>query len=471
MADVGVSVAGMSRAETTRNSLVRRNRGAALALAMSLIAIRAYADGAAADLLSVCNDALKYNPQYNAAQAEYRAALQLEPLAEGKLFPQLTAEVGDDQVHESVNGDYYGVRNIDRHDTFNRYFYGVRLSQALFRGDLFSSATQAEAKVKQARLVMDAAQGDLLVGVAEAYFSLLAAKDRLQFATAKASALLQQLNQIRGRTAAGLATDADLAAAQASQALAAANRLQAENGVEVAAAQLEMLAGRAYPQIKLLPADVTLLAPQPADEKAWVAKAAEQNRGVLAQRAAVEVARLENEKAHRLAWPAIDVVGVAYGLNNGGGITGKRDETDQRIGLLLTLPIYSGGQLSAGMAQSAELQNRAESLLSAAKSKATLDTRLAYLNSTAGLQKVAALKRAVDAAVASEETARGGYDSGIRTNADVLAAVEQRYQAEGEHSAARYKFLVDSLRLRQASGSLSTADLSQINRLLRAAGS
>ena len=422
-----------------------------------------------ADLLTICNDALQFNPTYAAVRAQFEAAKELKPLARGKLLPQLGVRGQFDWVHQSIEGTYYGIIDINASDTFTRTLYGAQLTQALYRPDLFLGLDKAELQQKQAFFALDAAQEALLVGVAEAYFALLAARDAQVFAKARKDTLYQQLDYIQSRTQAGLATEADQKAGQAAYELAFADAAAADSALRAAQITLESITGRAYGELKVLPPTIALAPPQPAVESVWVERARDENSAVLAARANVEVARVDRRLAQRSRYPKLDINGTAYSLDNGGGITGDRKEEDAYIGLQLNVPIYSGGQVSAAIRAAEQLETKAEAEAEAATTKAVRDTRIAFLNTSAGLQRVLALRRAVEAAVDAEATARTGMEVGTRTNGDVLDAIEKRYQAEANFAAARYKFLVNTLQLKQLSGNLLTADLALINRLLQPA--
>lgn len=422
----------------------------------------------AVDLLTICNDALRLNPRYAAARAEYLAARELVPLAQGKLLPQVGLMGTADWTDQHIDGTYYGIPDVDRHDGYESYLYGAVLKQALFRADLFAGLSQAELRVQAAAHALEAAQDELLIDVAEAYFAVLAAQDALTSTRAEVQSLTEQVQLLNGRLAAGLATEADLKSAQALFELAQADELEALNATLTTTARLESLTGRSYPALKRLPDNMQILPPSPQDENAWIKRAEQNNAAVLAQRAAAEAAKMDRLRASRLGWPRLELDGGMFQLDNGGGLSGDRTERYDRIGINLEVPIYSGGQISAGIRQAEQMQHRAEALLSEVISKAVRDTRLAYLNSLSGLHRVNALKRAVEAAVAAESAARAGYEAGTRNSTDVLEALGQRYAAERNYAAARYKALINALRLKQQAGQLATADLAMISRLLRA---
>jgi len=56
-----------------------------------------------------------------------------------------------------------------------------------------------------------------------------------------------------------------------------------------------------------------------------------------------------------------------------------------------------------------------------------------------------------------------GFQHGTRTSVDVLQAQRIVAQSRRDYSAARYNYLLDILRLKQAAGTLGEQDLDQIN--------
>lgn len=422
------------------------------------------------DLLTAVNDALRSNPTYQATLDAYNSARQLVPIAESRYYPQLTITGSLDYYDETVKGDFFGIRSVDLQDEFPRSTYGAFLRQAVFSGDLLFGASKAEQQLARAKFLSDVAEDALIVGVSNAYFALLAARDQQRISEAKRLALKTQFEQVKGRTDAGLALEAELKSAEASLALAEVEYEEARRAVEAAFVDLEALTGQRYEGVLPLQQQVELVAPTPADESAWTTRAGNNNPAILAQQMQVAAAKSDVDKARYQRYPKVDVVGSYTRLDNEGGITGKREETEGRIGLTASLPLFTGGLLTAEIARVQSEQKRAESELAAITAKTQRDTRIAYANTTLGRQKITAVQRALEAATLAEAANKAGFESGTRTNADVLAAVEQRYNAEFALSTARYKFLADTLYLKQVAGALLTADLVRINRLLQQPG-
>ncbi|MFC4250998.1 TolC family outer membrane protein [Sinimarinibacterium flocculans] len=426
------------------------------------------AQDTASDLLAVCNDALQGNAGYRAARAEFLAARELLPQAKGKLLPQLGVRAQYDWLHEHITGDYYGIVDIDRDDDLDQLLYGARLSQALYQPGLMLGKAQASLRVQQAEYKLRGAQDALLLAVAEAYFTVLAAEDALLFARAETLALREQLAQVRAREASGLATDADLKTAQARYEIAVARQTEALDAVANATTRLEAIGGRRYERLWRLPLNLLLVPPQPAEVEVWIARAEAENTLIRMQALGVDIAELGYERARKAQWPTLDLVGDAFSLESSGGLAGERNEDQERIGVMLTLPLYTGGQLESAKRQALALQTQAEALRDDARTQVLRDVRIAYRNSSAGLQRVDALKRALEATIASEQSTRAGFEAGTLSNTELLTAVERRYAAERDHANARYRFLISSLRLKSLAGNLLVADLAQINRMLEA---
>lgn len=421
-----------------------------------------------ADLLTVYNDALERNPQYRAEAAQYRATQQLVPIAFGKLLPQVGLRARYEHIWENIEGQYYNVQNFSYDDDYDRHGYGGVLQQVIFNGASFSALDAAKLKVTQAGFALEGRQDALGVEVVETYFAALGAAEGLRYANAEVETLRQEAEQSAARADAGLALEADKQGALAAYELALASQAEAKSLVESTKLRLDSLTGKRYGELKLLPAEVPLELPQPMDENAWIERARTHNAFVLARTAGLEVARKNYEGARRERWPRLNAQGTAFWDDYGGGVVGEREEEEQRIGVTLDLPIFSGGQVAAQIDAAKYGIEGAEALLEQARADAVQNTRQAYLSISTGLLKAQGLKRAMEAALAAEQANRAAYEAGTRTSADLLQAIGVRYDAERNYALIRYRILHASIQLRAASGTLVSADLIQLNRLLQA---
>ena len=71
-------------------------------------------------------------------------------------------------------------------------------------------------------------------------------------------------------------------------------------------------------------------------------------------------------------------------------------------------------------------------------------------------------------AQAAYEASEAGLEVGTRTIVDVLIGQQALFQAQREYARARHAFLVNTLRLRQAAGTITVDDLQAVNSVLTA---
>ena len=455
--------------------------GCKLVIGALLAGLSMSAAAAPADLMDAYVQALDANPVYQAAVAAYHEAAEVRPQALAKLLPQVAASGDVDRVNQSVSGQFFldqrlinngqGV-NSNRSEYFSRFGYTVGLSQALFHWDLFLGLDQSDLKVAAANLQLLDAQNQLRLGVAEAYFSVLSAQDKQRYAQAEYDALTQLASQTHDRFAAGLLAETDDKQAQAAADNAQALLIAANSGVEIARARLELATGHSYPQLQPLSDDIRLPPPTPNDSQDWVNHARTQNIQVAVAHIKSQIAKYQERIVRARNYPTLDALALREYAYDTGGITngigaGNNHQLDQRILLKLKIPIYSGGAIASATRAASAAYEQARAMESASEAKAVHDASVDFLEIQTGRARIAALDQSVASAKAAEDSARTGYQSGTQTYVDLLTALQRRYEAQSNYAQARYAYLINTLKLKDAAGSLSADDLQNINQWLR----
>jgi outer membrane protein len=85
---------------------------------------------------------------------------------------------------------------------------------------------------------------------------------------------------------------------------------------------------------------------------------------------------------------------------------------------------------------------------------------------TNGIALVRALEQALASTQSQLDSSILGRDVGVRTSVDVLNAQQQVFQTRRDLQQARYGYLMNTLRLKAAAGTLAEADLEGVNRAL-----
>ena len=110
--------------------------------------------------------------------------------------------------------------------------------------------------------------------------------------------------------------------------------------------------------------------------------------------------------------------------------------------------------------------NQIKENLIATKRTVNKQVKDAYRAIMTSLNRIKALQSAISSAEAALKGTETGFEVGLRTLVDVLIAQKNLYQDKRDYSRARYDYLLNSIKLKQASSSLSRQDLEMMNRLL-----
>lgn len=416
------------------------------------------------DLVEIYGYALDSDPQYQQVAATKRAVLEQRPQALAQLLPSLSFSANAFTNEQEIDSIFNPIDQQGK-VTFGSHGYSLDLTQPLFRGDRIIQYLQADNRIRQADAELIAAEQDLILRTTEAYFEVLAAYDNLGFAEAEKKSLSRQLDQAKQRFDVGLTAITDVQEAQAGHDRAFAAEIEARNNVDNAWEALREITGAYFSDLATLGDAMPLLSPQPEEIDAWTGAALEQNLNILAAQHAVDTARREIKRQQAGHLPTVDMV-ARHSLDETGGRFGSFESTTSSLGVELNVPIFQGGYVSSRVRETHERLDAEMQRLEQARRNAQRMTRQAYLGVISGISRVKALKQAVVSSETALLATEAGFDVGTRTAVDVVAAERATSQARRDYARARYDYLLDTLRLKQASGSLSPEDLHEVNRWL-----
>ncbi|WP_119353988.1 TolC family outer membrane protein [Azohydromonas sediminis] len=413
-----------------------------------------------------------YDATYLAARAQADAAQYRKAQADALARPTLglqaqTAQTYRDQpssIPSAAGND--GSGNVTSAALSGRY--------PLFNRANDASIAQAERALAVAQAELTLAEQDLIVRLSQAYFDVLVAIETVATAKASKAAIAEQLAAARRNFEVGTATITDTREAQARFDLARAQEISAENDLLVKRIALDQLVGRTGVQPRPLALPATLPPTVPAGIDDWVGLAESAHPQVRRAQLALDVATLEIDKARAGRLPTVDVVaswqtsynsgtsglGTSFGPYSGSFNNGQ-------IGVQLNWPLYTGGAVDNRIRETLSLQDKARNDLEAARRGVAQATRQAFTGLKSGEAAVGALEAAEASSKLALEATQTGYRVGVRVNLDVLNAQSQLFATQRDLAAARYNVLLGTLRLRQAAGTLSAADLQAVSRLLQ----
>jgi outer membrane protein len=398
--------------------------------------------------------AVKNDPQFLAAYATYQAELTSRPQARALLLPSanFSAEESDNSHDSTITGK----------DDFRSSRYTLSISQPVFHYDYFVQFGQANESVKKATAEYSAAQQELILRVAQGYFDVLAATDTLEFAQSEKTAISRQLEQARKRFEVGLIAITDVHEARAAFDLAHAQEIAAENQVSSSREALGEITGQYHEQLLPLGEKLPLLTPEPANLESWTAVALKQNLQLRAAEYASNIAQGEIKRLRSGHFPTLDLVASRNHSDVGGGFGARVTDTDT-VTLQFNLPLFQGGLVSYQVKEAVHLYKKTKENQEQQRRGTLRQTRDAYRGVLTDISRVKALKQATISTQSAVEATEAGFEVGTRTIVDVLVSQRELFRARRDYAQTRYDYIINTLRLKQAAGTLKPEDLEDIN--------
>jgi outer membrane protein len=445
----------------------------------------------AASLLDVYQSAMINDPSLREAEANRMVAYEKKPQARSQFLPQVNLggayqTTGSDGSNTQIQYADAGLIAIPttQNSSADSWNYSLQLRQTLFRWDQYQSYQQADKIVAKADVDFEIARQGLMLKVSERYFNVLAAKDTLVAAEAALGATARQLEQAEKRFEVGLIAITDVKEAQAAYDNTSAAVIAAKRQLATALEMLRELTGEYFDEFQKPGDDLPLAIPAPQDQQAWVDTAMQQNLSLVSSRINVDIARDGISISRSGHYPSLDLV-ASYGGNNRESdvtstgpdpanpnnsitntFTTKQDTTNDLIGIEFSVPIYSGGNTSSRVQEQVYRHRAAKEGLERVMRETERTARDSYLGIMAEMARVKALKRALESSQTALEATEAGFEVGTRTTVDVLTSRRTLFDAETNYARARYDYILNIIRLKQAAGILNEEDLATINEWL-----
>jgi len=429
----------------------------------------------AEDLLQVFEIATANDPTVLKAKAQADAQSYQSDLAMSALLPQIGLTMGytksDATSYQSVGDLSNQVKVESDTDQFSR---GVSLSQTLFDLGAWNTLDIADKQALQASGLYDAAKQNLIVRVAEGYFNVLSASDNLEFVEAEKRAIARQLEQTKQRYAVGLTAITDVHEAQAQFDNSVAQEIIASNAVETAREQLREITGKYHEKLDFLNTD-TFSTTKPTKRSSDFVKVAEdKNIDLQVSKVTVDIAKDQIELAKAGHYPKL-TLNASYGdfltdtQINGANFDDQPRSDSSSVGLNFSIPLYSGGATVAATNQARAFYVSASQDYETNYRAVTRTVITSYNQVVSDIATYKALEQAVVSAQSALKATEAGFEVGTRTIVDVLVSTQNLYDAKRNLADVRYRYVLSTLRLKQAAGTLTSEDLVAINQGLKAA--
>ena len=441
-------------------------------------------------LVDIYELALENDPVLRAAEATFNAGQEAQVLGRSALLPQISAsaEYGESD-QDSLQSRTFNlafdpnqpptsiVSRADDSTDDETELYSLNLSQNIINMPAWFSFKQGIELSRQAEAMFSADQQTLIVRTVEAYTNVMRGIDNLASSRTEEAAFKRQFEQTQQRFEVGLIAITDVHEARAAYDLATVGRLTDEGNLGIAYEALTVLTGQPHSQLWLLKEEYPVADPNPVDRAEWVEYSLQNNHLLRAAEFAAEAARQQASAAKSEHLPKLTGTLAYSDFDNSGNARDNTLNIDKPFStktdgyswnLRLSMPLYSGGGISASRRQAQESYIASRETHTSILRNTIQQTRSLHLAVTTDVQRVRARKQATVSAQSALDATEAGYEVGTRNVVDVLQAQRVLFNALRDYSNSRYDYVINYFRLLREAGMLGPQHIYELNEWLQA---
>ena len=267
----------------------------------------------------------------------------------------------------------------------------------------------------------------------------------------------------------GAISQPELDNAMAKFSQATTDAVSAEIDVNLKQAALEQIVGNLQqPKIAFIKENVDLANLSNETLENLLVTLEASNPNILAATQAYKAAKDEVNKQRAGHQPTLDLV-ASYGKNSQavGGFPGQAgyDIKQSAIGLQLNIPVYSGGAQSAKVAEAVANSEKARLDIEVAKRAAVFAIKQAWYGWHAAFDRAQSGEQSIKAAQSAVAFASLAGKNGLKAELELLQAQQQLSAAQRDFRKGRYDQIVNYVKLKSLTMSLTADDISALDAL------
>lgn len=422
-----------------------------------------WAGDAELTLIELYDASRRNDASYQVAGHDYQASRQEEAIGRGGLLPRVGIN-----SRFGRGGEFDGeAQATNQNDQFSADTATLAVSQPLFDKGRWAYYEQSRARGQLGEAQYEGAGQGLFDRVVEAYFEVARVENELKLATQQKSAIDGLAKQTKRLFEAGEGAITDTEEAQARLDLIRAEEIELQARRQAALRRLAGRAGIAVTRIvamqERLPANNLLPAEENLDH--WMLKARQASPLLEARRASVQLAEADLELQKAGHYPTVALTGQLAHADKSDLNQFSQRQSTYYVGLLVDIPLYQGGAVSA----SAE---RAHSALYGARSEYDVehqqlaeDIERDYLGVVSGFEKSKAMLTAVRSNQRALQSAEKGYQAGVRSTVEILDAQQRLFAAKRDLLNTKLGMLQSYVKLHTRTGQMTLAVLQEVQAL------
>ncbi|MCO6052045.1 TolC family outer membrane protein [Mesorhizobium sp. RP14(2022)] len=409
-------------------------------------------------ILGALAKAYQFNSTLNSTRAGVRVTDEDVAIAKSGYRPTIAGTGSANYVSQE------GLR-------LSTYSFGVQINQTLFDGlQTRNNVRAAESRVYASNESLRNTELNILFNAASAYMDVIRDRQIAALTERNLAFLSEQVRAAQSRFDVGEGTRTDVAQAQASRASAVASVSSARAQVAASSATYRQIVGEeprnltaASPQSKLLPRSLNVA----------YAQASEQHPAILATKYLVDAAGYTVKSTEGALLPQISATaglsqqysqtrglpGVGTGLGASSASGDLEGESSASIGASITVPIYQGGRVAAGVRQAKESLGQARIEVDVQRDQVRNAVASSWSQYVSAVESVSANRQLVSAAQLALNGVIEERNVGQRTTLDVLNAQADVINAQITLAGVERDTVVASYAVLSAIGALSAERL------------
>lgn len=410
--------------------------------------------------------ALSNDPVYRSAMREYEAGLENESIGRAAVLPKVAANYNKATNQATQWGaQYTGGPNVSYNWSYPSDFSAVQLTQPLFSLEALARWRQGSAQTdfSKSRFLFNAQ--DLLIRVLQAYTDYLYSLDQYSYQKTERDSFAEQFKVAQRLYDKGEGTKTDSLEAESALFVSEAKLIDAVDAIEYNKRKLDSIIGMSIEgkdKVALLIPNFPFINFAPKQFSDWKEKALAGNLELKAATNQIEIAKQEYKKNDAGHYPVMNMV-AAVTTQNSNTVTSINQTTNQNyVGIQLSLPLYSGNEVSSRSAQAFANYEKSKADYDVAKDKVLVELRKQFDLVHSGAQKIIALGKARSSATLLVEAMKKGVQAGERINLDVLVAQKNLFVTSRDLAQAKYNYLLAYLKVKQLTGELEVDDFQRV---------
>jgi len=406
------------------------------------------------DLMQLYRESRLEDPRVLASYAQAESSKERQRESLGRMLPQISADAGLNRI----------VRDSKfSREAYNTERYVLSLTQHLYNKEVWENYQKFKSLAVQKGFESESTQAEATIELSKRYFLALASDDDLELIMAERRATQKNLDRINALYKRQMAMVTDVLELQARVDQLAAMEVEARNQVRLAREALSEIVGRPVNErLSRIREDVPLAVPGESLTR-WVEQAMVENPALKAKQSALEASDAALREGKGGHYPSLSL-NLSAQRSNTGYENSTSVRADSYVATLgIRVPIYSGGSTSARVRSLHNDRLVAEQDLEMIKRQVVKETTNSYLTAQSSVEKIRALRRAMESAEQSSIAAQKGFQFGVVNAVNVLESVQKEYEVRRDLLKAQYDFITNLLVLNRWAGELSEQSVENVN--------